>query len=323
MNEDVGHTLVHYLYTGTFQKLQSPDDDELAVELEKNVNLYGVAAEYGLTGLKELVLEKIQNKQGLGDIFDILDTIKKASKTLLKDDLGLKPYIKRELKTAFESDDTLFGKERFIELFGEAKQFDRILMRIVAEIYSEKIAQISQNTPAVTNGSLAEAMSTTETSSPPSRYETLREEPATKEPAGYGELDEYGKRSACGHPVTSESKLDLSEGDPVQKVVLTLEMESSEKSEEPAKKPNLWDLDPDQDPPGGHPPVYPQGPSEDEFPPSVSEQKFGKRKGSVLYPNKPGWTYWKPSTSFGDPVPFGEPARKVKKENKGKNMKSK
>lgn len=30
---------------------------------------------YGLAGLNELVLEKIKNHEGLGEIFDILETI--------------------------------------------------------------------------------------------------------------------------------------------------------------------------------------------------------------------------------------------------------
>lgn len=132
---------------------------------------------YGLAGLNELVLEKIKNYEGLGVIFDILETIKEASKSLLEDDLGFKPYIKRELKAAFKRDDTRFEKERFLELFREAKQFDKILMRILTQIYSEKIAHISQNTPVIINGSPVEAIFTTEMSSPLSRNETLCGEP--------------------------------------------------------------------------------------------------------------------------------------------------
>lgn len=84
VNKEAGHTLVHYLYTGTFQKLQSPEDEDLKAELKNNVHLYGVAANYGLAGLKELVLEKIQTQEGSGDIFDTLDAIKEGFKTLCK-----------------------------------------------------------------------------------------------------------------------------------------------------------------------------------------------------------------------------------------------
>lgn len=348
MNEDVGHTLVHYLYTGTFQTLQSPeDDDDLTAELKKNVHLYGVANKYGLAGLKGLALEKIQNQEGLGDIFDILETIKEASKTLLKDDLGLKPYIKRELEVAFESDNALFGKERFIELFGEAKQFDRILMRIVADIYSEKIAQISQNTPAVSNGSPVEAIFITGTSSP---CPPFLEEPPSVEPVGYGKLYGYENPSECEDPVTFEDlvdKFDLSEGYPVQKRfstlakepyndlavnkvdlskkytkyaflerIPTLEKETSGKSEEPIPESNPWDhpLRPDQDLSGGFLPVYRQAPSEDDFLPGVSEE-LEELKDLGLYAKHTlgGRNFSTLSASCRDSVPYDEPASPVER----------
>lgn len=256
VNEEVGHTLVHYLYTGTFQKLQSLEDDayDLTAELEENVHLYGIATKYGLAGLRELVLEKIQNQEGLGAIFDILDTIKEAYKTHLEDDLGLKPYIKRELKAAFESDNTLFEKERFLELFGEAKQFDRILMRSVTEIYSEKIATISQNTPVTNDGSPVESVFTPDLSSPRSRNENLRGEPEAvsyEEPAGCEKLDEYEKPAVCEHPVTYGDLVDdelnpLGEF-PIQKRILYLEKESIGKSEEPTPERSIWDPAPRHD----------------------------------------------------------------------------
>lgn len=340
---------MHYLYTGTFQKLQSPeDDDDLTAELKNNVHLYGVGDKYGFAGLKGLALEKIQNKEGLVDIFDILETIKEASKTLLEDDLGLKPYIKRELKAAFESDDALFGKERFIELFGEAKHFDRILMRIVADIYSEKIAQISQNTPAVSNGSPVEAIFTTGTSSlcPP----VLEEAPSVgfEEPAGYGELYEYEKLSECEDPVTFDDlvdKLNLSEGyraptqfsnfekevyknPAIKKMLLskkntkytfleripTPEKEASGKSEDPIPESNPWDhrLRPDQNLPGGQLPVFTQAPSEEDFLPGVREElEEPEDLGLYAKPTLDGRKFSTLTASCGDPVSYDEPASPV------------
>lgn len=203
---------------------------------------------YGLAGLNELVLEKIINHEGLGEIFDILETIEEASKSLLEDDLGFKPYIKRELKAAFKRDDTRFEKERFLELFREAKQFDKILMRILTEIYSEKIAHISQNTPVIINGSPVEAIFTTELSSPLSRNETLCGELAIEELAGCEKLDE--KPAEHEHPVTYGDLVDEwhpLEEFPCQKQVLIPEKESREKSEEPTPECSPWDPPPYHD----------------------------------------------------------------------------
>lgn len=302
VNEEVGHTLVHYLYTGTFQKLQSPEDDDLTAELKNNVHLYGIATNYGLVGLKELALEKIQTQEGLGDIFDTLVAIKEASKTLPQDDLGLKPYIKKELKAALESDDTLFEKERFLELFGEAKQFDRILIRIVTEIYSEKVAHISQNKPVIINRSGIDAIFTTELSSPPSRNETLREEPETvgyEEPTGCEKLDEYEKPAVREHPVTYGDlvgELDPGEEFTIRKRVPIPEKDSTEKSEEPTPECSPWDpaLRHDQAV-CEYPSSCQQDASDDAILPNVSNK--------LEEPTHYSWSYWKPSASCEDPVP--------------------
>lgn len=274
----------------------------MTTELKNNVHLYGIATMYGLAGLKELVLEEIQNLEGLGDIFDILETIKEASKSLLEGDLGLKPYIKRELKAAFESDDTMFEKERFLELFGEAKQFDKILMRIVTEIYGEKIAHISQNTPVIINGSLVEAIFTTELSSPRSRNEILCGEPAIEEPAGCEKLDE--KPAEYEHPVTYGDLVDELhplEKFPCQKQVPIPEKESSEKSAEPTPECSPWDPPPhhDQAVSGEHPPAYQQGTSEDAILPNVSEKR--EEPASI------GWGFSGGSAPPKDPVPLDKP----------------
>ncbi|MCJ1347972.1 hypothetical protein MMC31_006202 [Peltigera leucophlebia] len=176
--EEVGHTLVHYLHTGTYQTLQSQDDGDKITELRRNVRLYGVAIKYGLAGLATLAQEKIENIREVA-IFDSLGIIKEAFQTLLEDYAGLNPYIKREIKTAFEIDARLFEKDTFIELFGEAKHFDRILMRIVAELFAEKMAAIHENTQLTINGSSTEAIDATENSTRLSQPETLHEEFAT------------------------------------------------------------------------------------------------------------------------------------------------
>lgn len=330
---------MHYLYTGTFQKLQSlEEDDDVTAELKKNVHLYSVAANYGLAGLKGLVLEKIHDNEGLVGIFDILDTIKEASMTLLKDILELKPYFKRELKAAFESDDTLFRKERFIGLFGEAKQFDRTLMGVVADIYSEKITQISQNTPAVINGPPAEAIFATGTTSP---GPPLLEAPATEkseEPVGYEKLYEYEKLSECEDPVTSKdlvNRLDLSgeylvpcsalEKEPYKDLAVnevnvsekkikkftysvieqfpTFEKEKSEKGEEPIPESDPWykPLHPDQDLSGWSLPVNTQSPIGENFQSELPDAIDELEKFEILDFRAP------PFPSFGDLPPYNEP----------------
>lgn len=131
-------------------------------------------------------------------------------------------------------------------------------MRILTEIYSEKIAHISQNTPVIIKGSLVEAIFMTEMSSPLSRNETLCGEPAIEEPAGCEKLDE--KPAEHEHPVTYGDLVDEwhpLEEFPCQKQVPIPEKESREKSEEPTPVCSPWDPPPHHDEAvsGEHPPA--------------------------------------------------------------------
>lgn len=79
LSEEAGHTLVHYLYTGTYQTPQSQDNDDKITELRRNVSLYCIAIKYGLAGLATLAREKIQNiKGGEVAVFDTLGIMKEA-----------------------------------------------------------------------------------------------------------------------------------------------------------------------------------------------------------------------------------------------------
>ena len=167
---------MHYLYTGTYQTPYSQENGDKITELRRNVCLYCTAIKYGLAGLATLAQEKIQNiKGGEVAVFDTLGIIKEAYQTMLGDDAGLTQYMKGEIKTAFEIDSGLFKKDSFIELFGEAKRFDRILMRIVAELFAEKIAAIYENTQLTINGSANDAIAPENYTRLP-QHETLREE---------------------------------------------------------------------------------------------------------------------------------------------------
>lgn len=208
-------------------------------------------------------------------------------------------------------------------------------MRIVADIYSEKIAQVSQNRPAVINSPPPEAIFTTKTSSPCS---PLFEEPAAKkgeEPIDYGELYEYEKPSEYKDPFTLEDlvdKLDISEEYLVQTRFSTLKkkpykdlavnsVNSSKKytctdlkpvpapeeekwgeSAKPHSESNPWDhpLPLSQNLPSGSLPVNTRGLPEHDV-----NKKFEELKG---------WKFSAPSPLCEDPVPHNETASHVEVE---------
>ncbi len=138
--EDAGHTLVHYLYTGTYETLQSQDSEDKTAECRRNTHLYAIATKYDLAGLRMVARQNIQSTQGGVAIIDVLNIAKDVFQILLETDVWFTLYVKTEVEAALKSDESLFAKTHFLELIGEVKSFDRSLMEIVGEIYINNIA---------------------------------------------------------------------------------------------------------------------------------------------------------------------------------------
>jgi hypothetical protein len=183
VREDLGHILVHYLYTRTYQPLQSQVSDDKAVEFKRNVHLYGIATKYDLAGLKPTARSNIQYTDGEVTIFDILDAAKEVYQALVKYDFWLKYYLKEKMEAALATYAGLLMDQGFLGLVGKVNRFDRILMEIVGEICTEKMA-IANNVQSALNAmnamdeSASDDVYTPTSSNLQSTNETWPEEPA-------------------------------------------------------------------------------------------------------------------------------------------------
>lgn len=138
--EEVGHTLIHYLYTGTYEALQPQINGDTATGVKMISQLYGIAVQYNITGLPLMLQDQIEATAKTLDIFDVVGIAQTAYRILSKENDWLTIFLKKEMKAALMIDTDFLTTSRFLELIGTVKLFDRILMRIVAEIYNEKIA---------------------------------------------------------------------------------------------------------------------------------------------------------------------------------------
>ncbi|KAI9752010.1 MAG: hypothetical protein M1835_001139, partial [Candelina submexicana] len=146
MNEDIGHTLVHYLYTGTYQTLKPRDvsgEVERITEYKRNVQLYCAAKTYGLGGLELLVKGNIENFEETISIFNLLDIAEEAYEKLSDDEVWFTDHLAKELKVAFNTDETLFSRQCFLDRFGKVKNFDKALVKSLVEIYTDQIASMA------------------------------------------------------------------------------------------------------------------------------------------------------------------------------------
>ncbi len=240
LDEDIGHTFVHYFYTGTYQTLKPRDfsgNIDTATEYRRSVLVYCAARKYGLDGL---VLHAKGNMgsfdKGLS-IFEILGLVREVYPKLPADEVWLPDYLKEKIKAAFEVDETLFTKASFLDCIGKVVAFDRALVKGIVEIYTGKIAGVvhkeegvSWETPQVVQEAesapepeiedLAEAESALV-----SKHQHIIESELAVEPAP---ADTYAPEPSLEEPAPAEAK--PAEADGVEETTAPQEEPSMEES---------------------------------------------------------------------------------------------
>ncbi|KAI9782555.1 MAG: hypothetical protein M1816_001852 [Peltula sp. TS41687] len=156
LDEDIGHTLVHYLYTNTYQTLRlsgTSDNAKTVIEYKRSVLIYCAARRYGLDGLEVLAKDRIRSFDGRISIFDVLDVAKGAYPRLPHGEIWFPDYFKNKIKAAFEIDDTLFTKDHFLDRIGTVAAFDKAAVNSIVETYTEKIGRMVSKEEASCKGS--------------------------------------------------------------------------------------------------------------------------------------------------------------------------
>ena len=144
VDDDTGHTLVHYLYTGTYQTLKpqaasdSPSPDP-STEYRRAVLAYLAARSFQIDGLAQLARSNMELYEKGLSIFDILDIMQDIYPNLPEDEIWLPDSIKMKIEAAYEVDETIFTTERFLDYIGEATAFNKALVKIMVGAYTEKI----------------------------------------------------------------------------------------------------------------------------------------------------------------------------------------
>lgn len=155
MDEDDSHALIHYLYTGGYQTLKQRDVSAVAsdnttglegsgkarkpdrlLEYKRSVRLYCIAKIYGLFRLEVICMVRIEGfKDGIS-IWDTLDIAEEAYKKLSIDAIWFGMYLKGKMQAAINEDKRLLTRKKFLGRIGRTTEFDKALMKIIAQIYT-------------------------------------------------------------------------------------------------------------------------------------------------------------------------------------------
>lgn len=142
MDEDVGHTLMHFLYTGDYQTLKPPsvcDMPKRTKEYTRSVIAYHTALSYGLKPLEDHAKRYMEIFDQHVPIFYIIRLARKEFPNII-DNQWYSDYLTARILAAFDEDDGLFLSEEYFEGFGEAPEFDKFLGKVMALAYSKKIS---------------------------------------------------------------------------------------------------------------------------------------------------------------------------------------
>jgi hypothetical protein len=152
---ETGHTLVHYLYTGEYQTLDTVVNSTLDAcdGLKRAFLVYVMAQNHNLIDLRELALHEFEGHCARLDIFEILGAIK-SDFTKLGPDSWVHAFLHAKAKTAFETDHTVFSSEAFLGCLDNVALRD-FMLRCVMKLYSDKVSHTS-NTEKETSQKLDE-----------------------------------------------------------------------------------------------------------------------------------------------------------------------
>jgi hypothetical protein len=139
VDEDIGHTLVHFFCTGTYETIRSVPDpglSTLATEYRRSLQVYHAATKYKLHDLELFAKKHIEVFDESLPIFNILQEVAKIFSKLPGDEIWLRSDINSKLKSAFVLDETTFEHDEFFCGLREEQIFSETVMRMVVNIYS-------------------------------------------------------------------------------------------------------------------------------------------------------------------------------------------
>jgi hypothetical protein len=141
IDDDIGHTVVHYLFQGKYQtlKLQGATASEISeTEYRRGVLTYCTARSYEINGLVDHALNAIDRFGKDLTIAQILDAVCKVYAQFPEDEVWLPKYLKAQLESAFDLDRTVFSREEFLRHIGKHEAFTKVLVKTMVNIYAEK-----------------------------------------------------------------------------------------------------------------------------------------------------------------------------------------
>lgn len=148
VHEDAGHSLVHFLYTGSYQTIKSPLSkgiSDIAREYRKSVFVYEASRRYGITDLESLAHQYIQRFR---DSLTLSEILRETRDTFLKDsgdETWIPNFIRGELQRILGPSEITQNLHELYKGLGHNDRFDTIVLKMVVEILHARLRSMSKD----------------------------------------------------------------------------------------------------------------------------------------------------------------------------------
>lgn len=143
LSKAVGHTIVHYLYTGEYQTLseiesitQTPQS-----QFEHAFLVYMASLDHDLSGLEELAMLKMEKYSLSMDLKTVVDVTRNNLDKEMKPSPWLQAFLKERLQNDFQKDHTVFADEAFYSGLCQESILNGHVMRYMVELLTERLTQ--------------------------------------------------------------------------------------------------------------------------------------------------------------------------------------
>ncbi|KAJ4319696.1 hypothetical protein N0V94_003755 [Neodidymelliopsis sp. IMI 364377] len=145
-DQEIGHTLVHYLYSKDYETLDVVAESPLSeayIQFTRALLVYIMTVKYnGLNSLRDLAIREMEDHGSRMTICQALGAIKDHF-SKLESPSWIHDYVCKRVKVAFAEDHTVFKSTTFLEIIGNV-DYDKFMMRCVMDSYDERIAQMAE-----------------------------------------------------------------------------------------------------------------------------------------------------------------------------------
>ncbi|ESA42347.1 uncharacterized protein NCU08847 [Neurospora crassa OR74A] len=184
VSEEIGHVIVHYLYTNKYESLKPVGADKLAkqiVELKTAIKVYILARAYELPDLVRLAERNIEKFGDGMALPTLLEVASDAYPSLVDTDQWFIGYLKKRIRLHLNDASSLLGTD-LLNRLSHILSPNKILLRIVLEVCCEQMTNPKQGLASpITTAESSRATSRTRDVSQDERKQSPLAEEATPE----------------------------------------------------------------------------------------------------------------------------------------------